>query len=103
MNFLSASGKPESRYLAFGVFIVLWIFFAFTFLGSRHGSADGFRQWTGLSSSPDGEVPISYNLQIPPKIGCEAVVRDLQEKLIDSYSDILKGIRYANLWGYMGL
>jgi hypothetical protein len=98
----TAAGKPEGR-IAIGAFFVLWLFFAFTFLGGRDGSTDSLKAWTGYSSSPAVKLPISYNLQVPPKVGCEAVVNDLQSRLIESYADILKGVRYANIWGYLGL
>ncbi|KAL6887167.1 hypothetical protein HDV57DRAFT_488199 [Trichoderma longibrachiatum] len=44
---------------------------------------------------------ISYDLTVPPSIGCEDIVNDLQQKLIQAYSKSLKGVRYANIWGYL--
>ncbi|KAH8895293.1 hypothetical protein GQ53DRAFT_616102, partial [Thozetella sp. PMI_491] len=44
---------------------------------------------------------ISYDVKTPPSTGCEDVVSDLQRKLIEAYSERLKGIRYANIWGYL--
>jgi hypothetical protein len=44
---------------------------------------------------------ISYDITTPPSIGCEDIVNDLQQKLIQAYSKSLKGVRYANIWGYL--
>ncbi|KAL2753085.1 hypothetical protein ACRALDRAFT_1052839 [Sodiomyces alcalophilus JCM 7366] len=44
---------------------------------------------------------ISYDLSIPVATGCESLVNDLQQRLIHAYSERLKGIRYANIWGYL--
>lgn len=117
----SMASKPLCR-VATGAFILLWIFFAFAFMGGRYSgndwyndSVDKFKQWT--SNYTDGaelmdngesyeevqpEIPISYNLDIAPKIGCEDVVADLQQRLITAYAELLKGIRHVNIWGYLG-
>lgn len=47
------------------------------------------------------EKGISYDLSIPVATGCEDLVNDLQQRLIHAYSERLKGIRYANIWGYL--
>jgi exopolysaccharide biosynthesis predicted pyruvyltransferase EpsI len=46
-------------------------------------------------------VPISYDKTTPPSTGCEAVVNAAQHKLISEYQQLLKGIRYVNVWGYL--
>jgi hypothetical protein len=55
-----------------------------------------------FTSSPKSELSISYDLSVPPKIGCEAVVSSLQLRLIEAYSELLEGVRHVNLWGYLG-
>lgn len=77
------------------------------------GWVDTLETWTAelpaenytqaVTSSSVSELPISYNLLVPPKIGCEAVVNDLQLRLVQAYSELLEGIRYVNLWGYLGM
>ena len=47
-------------------------------------------------------VAVSYDKSSAPGIGCEAVVSNLQHQLITLYQEELRGIRYANLWGYLG-
>lgn len=47
-------------------------------------------------------VAVSYDKLTPPTVGCESIVHDLQEKLLSEYQEILKGIRYVNVWGYLG-
>lgn len=44
---------------------------------------------------------ISYDLTTAPSVGCEDIVNDLQQKLIQAYTKSLKGVRYANIWGYL--
>ncbi|QYT05079.1 PS_pyruv_trans domain-containing protein [Trichoderma simmonsii] len=44
---------------------------------------------------------ISYDLTTPPSVGCEDIVNDLQQRLIQAYTKSLKGVRYANIWGYL--
>jgi exopolysaccharide biosynthesis predicted pyruvyltransferase EpsI len=46
-------------------------------------------------------VPISYDKTTPPSTGCEAVVNAAQHRLISEYQQLLKGIRYVNVWGYL--
>ncbi|KEQ62474.1 uncharacterized protein M437DRAFT_35371, partial [Aureobasidium melanogenum CBS 110374] len=46
-------------------------------------------------------LPISYDKTTPPSTGCEAVVNAAQQKLISEYQQLLKGIRYVNVWGYL--
>ncbi|KAI5267737.1 hypothetical protein E4T47_07985 [Aureobasidium subglaciale] len=46
-------------------------------------------------------VPISYDKTTPPSTGCEAVVNAAQQRLISEYQQLLKGIRYVNVWGYL--
>lgn len=53
---------------------------------------------------PEEQKPltdVSYDLNSPPSTGCEDVVNDLQQRLIQAYTQRLKGIRYANIWGYL--
>lgn len=54
-------------------------------------------------SSSSSAVAISYDKTTPPSVGCEAIVHDLQQRLIETYQKELKGIRYANVYGYLGL
>ncbi|KAF5024763.1 hypothetical protein F66182_3195 [Fusarium sp. NRRL 66182] len=49
----------------------------------------------------DPNTDISYDLTIPPTHGCENLVNDLQQRLIQAYQKRLHGIRYANIWGYL--
>jgi hypothetical protein len=46
--------------------------------------------------------PISYDKTTPPTVGCEDIVHDLQQRIIEAYQQQLKGIRYANVYGYLG-
>jgi hypothetical protein len=46
--------------------------------------------------------PISYDKTTPPTVGCEDIVHDLQRRIIEAYQQQLKGIRYANVYGYLG-
>ncbi|KAH6975200.1 polysaccharide pyruvyl transferase-domain-containing protein [Ilyonectria sp. MPI-CAGE-AT-0026] len=53
---------------------------------------------------PEEQKPltdVSYDLNSPPSTGCEDVVNDLQQRLIQAYTRRLQGIRYANIWGYL--
>ena len=57
-----------------------------------------------VSSQDDEEkVPVSYDKTTPPSIGCEDIVIDLQQRVIREYSEQLEGIRYANIFGYLGV
>jgi hypothetical protein len=63
----------------------------------------------GTNNSVDGPTNagsghskgITYDLTTPPSTGCEDLVNDLQQQLIRTYSKLLKGVRYANIWGYL--
>ena len=60
---------------------------------------------TTPSSAPEktnDAVNISYDKTTPPTVGCEAIVHDLQERIIEAYQTLLEGVRYANIWGYLG-
>ena len=47
-------------------------------------------------------VPVSYDKATPPSIGCEEVVMDLHNRVMNAYRELLSGIRYAIMWGYLG-
>jgi exopolysaccharide biosynthesis predicted pyruvyltransferase EpsI len=49
----------------------------------------------------DPNTDVSYDLTRAPTPGCENLVNDLQQRLIHAYQKRLKGIRYANIWGYL--
>lgn len=49
----------------------------------------------------DPNRDISYDLTRPPTAGCEDLVNDLQQRIIQTYQKRFKGIRYANIWGYL--
>ncbi|CAD0082660.1 unnamed protein product [Aureobasidium vineae] len=53
------------------------------------------------STAVVSSVPISYDKTTPPSTGCEAVVNAAQHRLISEYQQLLKGIRYVNVWGYL--
>ncbi|KAM6480778.1 polysaccharide pyruvyl transferase-domain-containing protein [Trichoderma sp. SZMC 28011] len=53
------------------------------------------------SSLGEKRTNISYDLTTPPSVGCEDIVNDLQQRLIQAYTQSLKGVRYANIWGYL--
>jgi len=57
----------------------------------------------GWNLIPQNRDNIAYKVNTPLTVGCEGIVTALQLKLIERYSDLLKGIRYANLWGYLGV
>lgn len=113
------ASRPLGRF-AIAAFILLWILFAFNFIGSGYEDdkwysqpVDKLKQWTSnytealssLHETPEGDddgVPISYQLDVPPKAGCEDLVGGLQLRLIEEYSKLLKGIRHVNMWGYLG-
>ncbi|KAH7141463.1 hypothetical protein B0J13DRAFT_445568 [Dactylonectria estremocensis] len=56
---------------------------------------------TDIIPDSSNVTDISYDLNTVPSIGCEDIVNDLQQRLIQAYSKRLKGIRYANIWGYL--
>jgi hypothetical protein len=67
-------------------------------------NADSFSlPWRPASSvlSSVSNKNISFDLSTPPSYGCESLVNDLQQRIIHHYSKSLKGIRYANIWGYL--
>jgi hypothetical protein len=49
-----------------------------------------------------GPSPVSYDKTTPPGIGCEAIVAKSQALLIEAYTKYFRGIRYVNIWGYLG-
>jgi hypothetical protein len=49
-----------------------------------------------------GPSPVSYDKTTPPGIGCEAIVAKSQALLIEAYTKYFQGIRYVNMWGYLG-
>jgi hypothetical protein len=59
--------------------------------------ASSLRQNGGVAT-----VDAAYDKKTPPRIGCEGVVNGLRENLISTYTNVLGGIRYANIWGYLG-
>ncbi|KAI5777286.1 polysaccharide pyruvyl transferase-domain-containing protein [Geopyxis carbonaria] len=44
---------------------------------------------------------VSYDKTTPPNTGCEEIVHKAQQKIIETYQEQLKGVRYANIWGYL--
>ena len=44
----------------------------------------------------------TYDKNTPPSTGCEAVVSDLQSKIIKAYGPVFEGIRHINMFGYLG-
>ncbi|CCX14383.1 Similar to Pyruvyl transferase 1; acc. no. Q9UT27 [Pyronema omphalodes CBS 100304] len=81
--------------------------------GEKAGAAAGSQQQTDAAKTqtpavvkPDTTsakpaVAISYDKTTPPTVGCEPIVHDLQQRIISSYQTQLKGIRYANVFGYL--
>ncbi|KAI5812155.1 polysaccharide pyruvyl transferase-domain-containing protein [Pyronema omphalodes] len=53
------------------------------------------------TSSSKPAIAISYDKTTPPTTGCEPIVHDLQQRIISTYQTQLKGIRYANVFGYL--
>lgn len=64
-------------------------------------NTESFWPSSGVGSSSESNKDISYDLTTPPSTGCEDLVNDLQQRLIQAYSKRLKGVRYANIWGYL--
>ena len=64
-------------------------------LGIEHH--DWAQPATSLSSGP-----VSYDKTTPPGTGCEDVVARLQRLVLEGYAEVLEGVRYANMWGYLG-
>jgi len=54
-----------------------------------------------VATAPSGAI--SYDKSTPPSVGCEALVHDLQARIISTYQQQLHGIRYANIFGYLGV
>jgi hypothetical protein len=54
-----------------------------------------------VATAPSGAI--SYDKSTPPSVGCEALVHDLQARVISTYQQQLRGIRYANIFGYLGV
>ncbi len=103
------ASRPLSR-LAIGACVLFWIFHSFSLRGGGYG-VDRFKtlvsNYTATLSIPghvadEQQLPISYNLDVPPEAGCEKLVDDLRLQLITTYTRLLKGIRHVNLWGYLG-
>lgn len=44
----------------------------------------------------------TYDKTSPPGTGCEAVVSNLQTRIIEAYSPLFEGIRHINMFGYLG-
>jgi len=45
---------------------------------------------------------VSYDSTTPPGFGCVDVVQGLQNKVLSTYAEVLKGIQYVNIVGYLG-
>lgn len=108
-----ASNAFSARIIAltfFIVFILVCVFYAqqndistLTAAPSalwQHATGSGTSKPPSFHTSNGGEG-ISYQLDIPPSIGCEDKVNDLQQRLIQEYTRLFDGIRYANIWGYL--
>jgi hypothetical protein len=55
------------------------------------------------SSKEVVKVIDTYDKTTPPSTGCEAVVSDLQSKIIKAYGPVFEGIRHINMFGYLGM
>lgn len=108
-----ASNPFSGRIIAltfFSVFVLVCIFYAQSTDISTITAAPS-ALWQSATSKGDPKPPsfhtsnggdgISYQLDIPPTIGCEAKVNELQQTLIQEYTRLFDGIRYANIWGYL--
>ncbi|KAF1991896.1 hypothetical protein K402DRAFT_459126 [Aulographum hederae CBS 113979] len=100
-----AAGKISlGRVALAAVVILVWLAAANSYLGGGRYTRDWAQQrgWNFNNSThrshPAGAV--AYNLKKPQSTTCEHVVERLRLQLIDNYSVVLKGIRYANIWGY---
>jgi hypothetical protein len=60
---------------------------------------------SSFSSSQKEVVKVidTYDKTTPPSTGCEAVVSDLQSKIIKAYGPVFEGIRHINMFGYLGM
>lgn len=90
------------------VVLALLIAFAFVLVAQSNTitNSQAFRTgtdklWNTLGNGNRRTANISYDLSIPPVAGCEDIVNDLQQQLIQRYSVLFKGIRHANIWGYL--
>jgi len=108
------AGRGAGR-VAVVVVVFIWVIAAFAFLGGRYNpqwydagkqQLDRLKEYGGSLTSNNGtsvKSAVSYNLNKPPTTGCPDIVGKLQLRLIEAYSEMLRGIRYVNLWGYLGL
>lgn len=62
----------------------------------------GYQEIGDVDLFVKGASPVSYDKTTPPGTGCEAIVAKSQSLLIEAYTKYFKGIRYVNLWGYLG-
>lgn len=94
--------------LVIGVTLII----VFVFLAGLYSTGDALQpsallnhvQHGGSSSSSKSKSggPVSYDKTTPPSVGCEDVVSSLQQKVTEAFTRELKGIRYANIFGYLG-
>jgi hypothetical protein len=56
-----------------------------------------------VSAPTTPAVDISYDLTTPPSVGCVDVVNRNRNQLTEIYTRELKGIRYVNMHGYLGM
>jgi len=102
-----ASSKVGRGMLAVAALLItfkLLLIFGGSDFGPSLPNADSFSMPWGPPSpffSSVSNTNISFDLSTPPSHGCESLVNDLQQRLIHHYSKALKGIRYANIWGYL--
>lgn len=82
-----------------------------TGMGSETTRADFARQVSNLGEAagrmyaappPVPAVVDTYDKGTPPSTGCEAVVSDLQRRIIEAYAPVFEGIRHINMFGYLG-
>lgn len=85
------------------VFKLLLVFHPTDFRSALPNAGSFSLPWKPASSflSSVSNKNISFDLSTPPTHGCELLVNDLQQRIIHHYSKSLKGIRYANIWGYL--
>jgi hypothetical protein len=89
---------PISRIIALVIFLAVIILTILT----TYGSSSKFKIAQTSSSKSHSQHWIVNDINKPLTVGCEDVVASLQSQLIEGYSESLKDIRYANLWGYLG-
>jgi hypothetical protein len=96
------------RQISFSRVVVPIAIIGIILLGYNYASSDLYslnrlRAFTTTTNLvPQKRNGIVYDINKPLSVGCEKVVSSLQLKLINDYSEILKGIRYVNIWGYLG-